>query len=268
MIRVIVMFLVVSGLLSAGEAPAPAPAIATADLVATIDGEAIHLNELTVGPLVLGDVAAKPTLKERVLTFNDCQASLYGGEVRGTIVMDFATNRTRMNATVAGVDLASLLASMGSTNDSYTGRVDGRIDLDFPTGDVRKADGRGRLTIKDANLVEMSFFTNLLIGNVGNVRGQDSASVTAEIRDGEIRLNSARITIPKGSVLITGIVALDGGLRLLVVPKLGGGALSEVWFVGKWFGAALAFASSRIARMVVRGTVTKPVVVLNPFASE
>ncbi|HEX3135729.1 MAG TPA: AsmA-like C-terminal region-containing protein [Planctomycetota bacterium] len=268
MIRFIAIFVTLVGLLAAGEAPAPPAVIATADLVATIDGEAIHLNELTVGPLVLGDVAAKLALKERVLTFNDCQASLYGGEARGTIVMDFATNRTHVIATVAGVDLASLLASMGSTNDSYTGRVDGRIDLSFPTGDVRKAEGRGHLTIKDANLVEMSFFTNLLVGNVGNVRGQDSASVTAEIRDGEIRLNSARITIPKGSVLVTGIVALDGGLRLLVVPKLGGGALSEVWFVGKWFGTALALASSRVARMVVRGTISKPVVVLNPFASE
>jgi len=268
MTRIAVVFLLLGGLLSAGEAPAPALAISTSDLVATIDGEVIHLNELTVGPLVLGDVAATPSLKERVLTFRECQATLYGGEVRGTITMDFAANRTHVVAMVAGVDLASLLAGLGSTNDSYSGRVDGRIELSFSTGDVRKAEGRGRLTIKDANLVEMSFFTNLLIGNVGNVRGQDNAAVTAEIRDGEIRLSSARITIPKGSVLITGIVSLDGGLRLLVVPKLGGGALSEVWLVGKWFGAALAFASSRVARMVVRGTVSRPVVVLNPFANE
>ena len=268
MIRLAALLLL-AGVLAAGEAPAQ-PAVVTSDLVATIEGEVIHLNELTVGPLVLGDVAARPTLKDKVLTFADCQATLYGGEVRGSITLDFERNTTRVVARVAGVDLASLIAGLGSSSDSYTGRVDGRLDLSFPTGDVRKAEGRGRLTISDGNLVEMSFLTNLLVGNVGNVRGQDTASVTAEIRAGDIRLTSARITLPndKGSVLISGSVGLDGALRLLVVPKLAGGALSEVWVVGKWFGAALAFASGRIARVVVRGTVSNPVVVLNPFASE
>ena len=57
-------------------------------------------------------------------------------------------------------------------------------------------------------------------------------------------------------------------LHLLLVPKLDGGVLSQVWFVGKWFGAALALASSRVARVVVRGNVSRPVIVLNPFASE
>lgn len=264
----------------AGEAPL---ASIPTDLVATIDGEAIHVNELVIGPLLLNDVSARPQLVNRVLTFNDCQAAFYGGEIRGTIAMDLTTNRTRVTASVSGVDLAALLGGLGSTSDSYTGRVNGRVDITFPTNDVRAAEGRGQMTVSDGNLVEMSFLTNLLVGNVTNARGQDSAEVTVEIRQpddsapvaagnvtraSEIHLSSARVTMPKGSVLISGSISLDGDLRLLVVPRVAGGLFSQVWLVGKWFGAALSIASGRVARVVVRGTITRPVIVLNPFASE
>lgn len=269
----LVLLLVLALPLRAGEAPA-------GDLVATIDGEAIHLNELTIGPLVLNDVASRPTLADRTLVFNDCQAACYGGQVRGRIALDLVTNRTYVSATIEGVDLAALLAGLGSTSEGYTGRLDGRVEVSFPTDDVRKVEGRARVSVSDGNLVEMSFLTNLLVGNVGNVRDQDSAEITAEFRrpvdqgdgrpprDSVIRLSSARVTLPKAVVLISGTISLDGDLRLLVVPKIGGGLFSQVWFVGKWFGAALAIASSRVARVVVRGTVSRPAVVLNPFANE
>jgi hypothetical protein len=268
----VVLLALLLGAVQAGEAP-------TTDLVATIDGEAIHLNELVLGPLVLGDVSTRPVLVDRVLTFEECQASCYGGQVRGRIVLDVPNNRTRVIAEVSGVDLASLLSGLGSTTEGYTGRVDGRIDVSFPTDDVRKVQGRARATISNGNLVELSFLTNLLVGNVGNVRDQDSAEVAVEFRrptdqdgaaprDSVIRISSARVTMPKCVVLVSGRLSLDGDLHLLVVPKLDGGLLSQVWFVGKWFGAALALASSRVARVVVRGTVSRPVVVLNPFANE
>lgn len=266
-----VLLMVVAAALHAGDAP-------TTDLVATIDGEALHLNELVVGPLVLNDVSTKPVLTDRVLTFENCQASCYGGQIRGRIVLDVPNNRTRVIAEVSDVDLAALLSGLGSTSESYTGRVDARIDVSFPTNDVRKLEGRARAMVSNGNLVELSFLTNLLVGNVGNVRDHDSAEVAVEFRrptepegaarDSVIRLSSARVTMPKGVVLVSGRMSLDGDLHLLVVPRLDGGVLSQVWFVGKWFGAALALASSRVARVVIRGNISRPVVVLNPFANE
>jgi hypothetical protein len=80
----------------------------------------------------------------------------------------------------------------------------------------------------------------------------------------------AKVTMPQdqGLVLFSGDVTMDGGLTLMVIPKIGGGFLSKIPLVGQWFGSALAIASSRVARAVVRGTISKPVVVINPFASE
>ena len=253
----------------------------TSDLTVTIDGEsAIHLNELAMGLLTLNDVATTPRLINGVMTFEHCQAACYGGNVSGTITVDLSTNQTRVVATVTDVDLSSLLAGLGSTNDFYSGRLTGDLDFAFPTSDVRKAVGRGRLTISEGNLLEMSFLTNLVVGNVSNERNQDRADVSFEIRqpnsvdgnlaqpDSVIHLSSAQITMPQGIILISGDMTLDGGLSLMVVPKIGGGVFSKVPLVGQWFGSALAIFSSRVARAVVRGTITKPVVVINPFASE
>ena len=272
--------LVIAFLLNHVSAGEPSP---NADLSVTIDGQsAIHLNELALGLLTLNDVATTPRLINGVLTFENCQAACYGGKVNGTITVDLSTspNRTRVMATITDVDLSELLAGLGSTNDFYSGRITGDLDFSFPTSDVRKAEGRGHLIIRDGNLLEMSFLTNLVVGNVSNVRNQDSADISFEIRqpnsvdadltrpDSEIHLSSARITMPQGIILISGDMTLDGGLTLMVVPKIGGGVFSTFPLVGQWFGSALAIASSRVARAVVRGTISKPVVVINPFASE
>jgi AsmA-like C-terminal region len=260
----------------------------TNDLAVTIDGDnSIHLNELAIGTLLLNDVATTPKLINRVLTFEQCQAACYGGNVSGTITVDLTDkkNITHVVATVVDVDLGALLAGLGSTNDRYSGRLSGDLDITFPTSDVRKAVGRGHLTINSGNLLEMSFLANILVGNVTNVRNQDSAEVSFELRrpdfnaavdgnvaqqDSLIHLVFAKVTMPQdqGLVLFSGDVTMDGGLTLMVIPKIGGGFLSKIPLVGQWFGSALAIASSRVARAVVRGTISKPVVVINPFASE
>ena len=256
----------------------------TNDLAVTIDGDnSIHLNELAIGPLLLNDVATTPKLINRVLTFEKCEAACYGGKVSGTITVDLTNNRTRVIATIADVDLGALLAGLGSINDRYSGRVSGDLDIAFPTSDVRKAEGRGHLAINSGNLLEMSFLTNILVGNLTNDRNQDRAEISFELRqpnpsaavdgtiaqqDSLIHLSFAKVTMPKGIILISGDITMDGGLTLMVVPKIGGGFLEIVPIVGQWFGSALAIASSRVARAVVRGTISKPVVVINPFASE
>ena len=258
----------------------------TKDLAVTIDGDnSIHLNELAIGPLLLNDVATTPKLINRVLTFEKCQAACYGGKVNGTITVDLTNNRTRVVATVTDVDFGALLAGLGSTNDRFSGRLSGDLDIAFPTSDVRKAEGRGHLAISAGNLLEMSFLTNILVGNVTNVRNQDRAEASFELRqpnpgaaidgnvaqqDSLIHLSFAKVTMPndQGLVLFSGDITMDGGLTLMVVPKIGGGVLSKVPLVGSLFSTALVIFTSRVARAVVRGTISKPVVVINPFASE
>ena len=262
-----VMGMALTLIMSAARAGEVTTTLAASDFEASITGEIIHTNELTVGPLVLHDVVSRPELQKNVLLFHDCQATVFGGTAKGSLSIDFIRNRMHISTTVNNVDLATLLSAYGGNADSYSGVVSGQIEISFPLGKPEEAEGRGRIAITNGNLVELSFLTNLLVGDISNVRNQDSAEANFDIKEGAIRLSSASVVMPKGIMLISGIVMLDGSLRLLVIPHVSGGLLSQVWFVGKWFGSALAFASSHVARAVVRGNVTKPVVVINPFAS-
>jgi AsmA-like C-terminal region len=256
------------GDIQAGDAtPTVNTTLAASSFEASIGGEIVHTNELTVGPLVLHDVVSRPELQQNVLMFHECQATVYGGTAKGFLSIDFIRNRMHIMAMINNVDLGTMLAAFGGNTESFSGLVSGQIELEFPLGKPEEAVGRGRIAIANGNLIELSFLTNLLVGDISNVRNQDSAEANFEIKQGAIGLSSARVVMPKGIMLISGTVMLDGSLRLLVIPRVSGGLLGQVWFVGKWFGSALAFASSHVARAVVRGNVTKPVVVINPFAS-
>lgn len=259
--------LVCVAVLSAGEA---AP-VSVADQ-ARVDGEAIHADAIEVGRLALSDASAKPIFANQILTLADCSANAYGGTVTGTITIDLHENinRTRCELTLTGLDLGAVIAELGGSTDNVAGRLTASIDISFPNGKVEEAVGHGNVSIRDGNLVELSWLTNLLVGDVSNTRGQDVAEAGFTIGgndgDGVVRITRATITLPKTRILLSGTVNLAGELRLLVIPHVSGGLLGDLWLVGKVIGNVLSFTSSRVARAVVRGHISKPVVVINPFA--
>jgi hypothetical protein len=261
------VLLCLAGALAAGDAAA----LPIGDQ-ARVDGEAIHADAIEIGRLALSDASAKPVFANQILTLADCRANAYGGTVTGTITIDLHTNvnRTRCDLKLTGLDLGAVVAELGGSADNLAGRLTASIDISFPNGKVEEAVGHGNLAIKDGNLVELSWLTNLLVGDLSNTRGQDVAEagfiIGGNDGDGVIRITHATITLPKTRILLSGTVNLAGELRLLVIPHVTGGLLGELWLVGKVIGNVLSFTSSRVARAVVRGHVSKPVVVINPFA--
>jgi hypothetical protein len=126
--------------------------------------------------------------------------------------------------------------------------------------------GRGTFVIHDGNLVELPFLANLLVGDISNTRGHDSAEGTFEISDRLVKFSSATITMPKGRLLITGTVSLDGDLRLRVIPHVGNFlGLGSVPLLGKVLENVFGSATSYVARALVRGHISKPQIVMNPF---
>lgn len=255
------LLLATSAALAAGEAP-PLP---IGDQ-ARVDGEAIHADAIEIGRLALSDASAKPVFANQILTLADCRANAYGGTVTGTITIDFRVNRTRCDLKLTGLDLGAVAAELGGSADNIAGRLTGSLDVSFPNGRLEEAVGHGNLAIREGNLVELSWLTNLLVGDLSNTRGQDSAEAGFILGEGIVRITHGTITLPKTRILLSGTVTLAGDLRLLVIPHVTGGLLGELWLVGKFIGNVLSFTSSRVARAVVRGHVSKPVVVINPFA--
>lgn len=244
----------------------PDPATAPGGFSATIAGEVLHANTLVIGNFALSDVVAKPNLAAQILTFSDCRASAYGGSVVGALTIDFQTNRERCVLDADNVDLIALLADFGASPENFGGKLSGHIELSFPAGHVDEMVGRGTFAIRDGNLVELPFLANLLVGDISNTRGQDSAEGAFEISDRLVKFSSASITMPKGRLLINGTVSLDGDLRLRVIPHVGNLlGLGSVPLLGKVLENVFGSATSYVARALVRGHISKPQVVMNPF---
>lgn len=257
-----------AGRLGAAEAPGAteASAPAASEISATIAGEVLHANTLELGNFSLSDVVARPTLVDQVLTFSDCRASAYGGTAVGSLTVEFRTNKERCVLDVDNVDLIALLSDFGATPENFGGKLSGHIELTFPSGHLDQMAGRGTFAIRDGNLVELPFLANLLVGDISNTRGQDSAEGTFEISDRLVKFSSATITMPKGRLLITGTVSLDGDLRLRVIPHVGNFlGLGSVPLLGKVLENVFGSATSYVARALVRGHISKPQIVMNPF---
>ena len=253
------------GAAEAGGSSEPAAAAAN-EISATISGEVLHANTLDLGNFSLSDVVARPTLVDQVLTFSDCRASAYGGTVVGSLTVDFRANQQRCVLDVDNVDLIALLADFGATPENFGGKLSGHIELSFPAGHVEQMAGRGTFAIRDGNLVELPFLASLLVGDISNARGHDAADGTFEISDRLVKFASATITMPKGRLFITGTVSLDGDLRLRVIPHVGNFLnIASVPLLGKVLENVFGSATSYVARALVRGHISKPQIVMNPF---
>ncbi len=250
---------------AAEAAPAPAAAKAVPPYVARISGQILHANTLEFSHFALTDVSALPRFENRVLTFTTCTATAYGGAVTGTIAIDFDNDVERCSFDVKDVDLASLLSGLGASVEGIGGKMSGHLEFSLPSGHPELISGRGAVVVKDGSLIELPLIANLLVGDLGAAKGQDGAEATFEIAEGLVRFPAATVTLPKAKLLINGTISLEGDLRLLVIPRVGS-FLDFIPGLGRIFDSMWAFASSRVARAVVRGPLSKPVIVINPFA--
>ncbi len=262
-------------------APAAAPATSTAAYTARISGEVLHANTLEFAGLAFRDVVAKPLYAGTTLSFTECQATAYGGKVTGHVelLMDVDANGEKTEAAkdggsyhchfeVDGVDLGTLLSEFGGNNANVDGVVAGWIDLEIPARHPQLMTGRGELAIAKGSLVQLPLLANLLIGDPSNSKGQDSAMARFEFRDSQIQVLVARLSSPACKIAIKGTVGFDGDLRLYLIPKFKFDLIDQFPGLGPIVAPLLSSVTSRVARALIRGQITKPVLVINPFMKE
>lgn len=252
-------------LLAAGLMAVEPPPLALA-----VTGDVLHANTLEFGAFALRDVVAKPDYTGRDLRFTKATATAYGGAVAGEVNLHFPVAADEPlvysgDLVVTDGDLGQLLRQFGSNSDNLSGRVNGRVRFSVPAGRLDQMTGEGSVTIDRATLVQLSLLTNLLAGDPGGSRGQDRLEVRFTIADGRIRLSGTRLYSPAATIAITGTIGLDGSLRLTLVPSLAFKLVDRIPGLGAVVAPALTSVGARVARVLVRGQVTDPVLVPDPF---
>ncbi len=239
-------------------------------LTLAVTGDVLHANTLEFGSFALRDVVATPDYRGHDLRFTKATAKAYGGQVTGEVSLHFPVTSEEPivysgQLAVSDGDLAMLLQQFGGNADRLGGRVNGWVRFRVPGGKLDHMTGTGAVTIDQATLVQLSLLTNLLAGDPAAARGQDRLEIRFAIEEGRIRLNNTRLHSPAANIAISGSIGLDGAMRLTLVPSLAFKLVDRIPGLGAVVAPALTRVGARVARVLVRGQVTDPILVPDPF---
>jgi hypothetical protein len=233
--------------------------------VTRISGEVLHANTLEFAGLAFRDVVAKPLYEGDILDFSDCQATAYGGRVTGSIELNLDTGSYHCRCEVLDVDLGTVLSEFGGNNAGVTGTVAGRAEFDIPARHPELMTGSGELAVTKASLVQLPLLTNLLIGDPGASRNKDIATARFSFSDGHINIIAGKLSSPACKISFHGTIGFDGDLRVYLIPRFKFDIFESIPGVGGFVADFLGNITSRVARALIRGQVTKPVLIINPF---
>ena len=239
-----------------------------------VSGEVLHANTLEFWMLSFRDVVARPEIRGRQVMFDRCQGKAYGGMVYGWLAMDLPADDAAKDAAVtyrahfevAKADLATLLRQLGGNAEGLGGEVSGWLDFVLPSDRPEAMTGRGELTIRKGSLVQLPVLANLLVGDPSASKGHDKLDLRFELGDGQISLVFARLDSPAARIDIAGRIGLDGDLRLGLEPTFAN-RLTDM-MSGGLATIILNPLTRRAGRFVVRGQITHPVLVADPFGSK
>ncbi len=247
-------------------------AAAESDLLPVVAGEVLHANTVEFGLLSFRDVVTRPELRGRQLIFDRCQGKTYGGMVYGSLAVELppadhpdAATMYRGRFELANADLATVLRQLSGNQQSLSGVVSGWLEFAIPSDRPEQMTGRGELTIRKASLVQLPVLANLLVGDPAGAKGQDQLDTRFEIGDGKLTLVFARLDSPAAQISIAGHIDFNGDLHLGIEPAFTNKVADAVSL-----GVATLILNPltrRAARFAVRGQITHPVLVSDPFGS-
>lgn len=246
---------------------------AEADYLPVISGEVLHANTVEFGPLSFRDVVTRPELRGRQMVFDRCQAKAYGGTITGWLSIDLPKSDPegrpsqatiyRAHFDLVKADLATLLRQIGGNAEGLSGTLNGWVEFSLPADHPEQMAGHGELVISDGSFVQLPVLANLLVGDPGASKGQDRLDLRFDLGEGKVSLIFALIDSPAARIAITGHIGFDGDLRLSLEPLFTNKLANAI--TGGFATILLNPLTRRAARFAVRGQITNPVLVSNPF---
>jgi hypothetical protein len=117
-------------------------------------GRAHAENALVVDSIQIDDIGAPVTFQAGVLTLNEINASVAGGELTGELAVDFNKPGVdfRLQVHAVGVDLNEVTSRSNSFLDRAHGTLEGTFELAGSVRDASKLSGLGTMEIKSAYL--------------------------------------------------------------------------------------------------------------------
>lgn len=236
-------------------------------LVVEVSGEVLHADTIDVAGFRLRDVVATPRTEGDELQFSEIHAKAYGGTATGIVGFTIGGSQIRARIDLKDVDLNDILSQWRGNPAGLVGKVSGWIAFTMPADRPDQIHGSGALHVEQANLLQLPLLAVLLAGDPTAGRNVDVLDLPFLLTDGMIHIQEGQLASPSAGVRFTGSIGIDGSLNLALVPTFSFNLLDRIWGVGTLMTPVLSIASSRLARAVLRGRLSEPVLILDPFGT-
>ncbi len=185
-------------------------------------------------------------------------AKLYGGTaVLGGRVTLGETPKYAVYATLSGADLARCAQEAIAGKQKLSGVVSANVDLHGAGRGIHHLDGRGSVSLTDADLFELPVIVALLkplSGRLPDTTAFNTANVDFRIEGEHVYLNKIRLNGDAVSLRGSGEMGLDRSIQLSFYAKVGRG---EAPF--PLLDKVVSAASQQIMQIHVSGTLDNPV---------
>lgn len=150
-------------------------------------------GQLAIGRLVLdgltaGNVQARISFRDRILTLDPLSLALCGGDWRGAVRLDQRTAAIALKGRLTGVEINQLLSGVGKPSPLF-GRLDGQVDLRGrnPGGDagtlLNSLTGNGQISISDGKITSFDLMKQVeTIGRFVNLPTGGAATAFRQLR--------------------------------------------------------------------------------------
>ena len=196
----------------------------------SVDGQgALGAGRLRFGTIHVTNVNAKLKLEHRQVVFSGVTAELYGGNVKGDLVLKLsgkpASFATKVE--VHGIEMAHLLADFGSALGLMTGKMAGDLtligEMEHSARPLAGLRGVGHVTVRDGQVPSLRLNENLMrlmhFNDLGPAKDDPSSfnMISTDLELAKLRITSRTIDIDgygvdvdgSGSVSVSGSDELD-----------------------------------------------------------
>jgi uncharacterized protein involved in outer membrane biogenesis len=189
---------------SAPASPAPAraphPSAGPAGVPAMNIAVSLEAGRATMGMLTLDKLAGKARITADTMTLEPISFGLFGGRYDGSLLFTLAAVPDfKLNATVAGVDMAAATAFAGSPG-TITGRLSGKLNLTGrgmeASSVLRATRGTARVDIADGVIRNLGLIRSIVVATSGRA---DAAGGGGGTRDEPFTKLGATLTVSGGS---------------------------------------------------------------------
>ena len=228
-------------------------------------GDHFYADRVQIVGLEFDAISARVRVENSILHITDITAQLYGGTAKAQIDISMVDGTIDIALDISSLQLDQFLTRYGSMETPPVGSISGTVQLHLPKGIGNLLVGRADLQMTGGNVVSLGSVTDVLMGNPGADKNQDTAKAVIQIANRHATFEEFTIKNPSVNLFGTGSIAFDGQTNITFSPHTKPGYLRFLPIAGDILRWGIGNVTESIGRFQVKGHISNPQFIARPF---